>query len=159
VINNMVLWLLPGDANTTDDAIAMSDLNEGTVQHIFFQIPEDGEYQFWVEQRDEEEETLQDYAVAWWAKSAIEQTLGADFDGDNDVDVDDLAQWRGDFGESTGGGSDADNDGDSDGADFLAWQREFGMTSAVPATAPVPEPSVFMLAALCLPFLVRRRAA
>jgi subtilisin family serine protease len=54
VINNMVLWLLPGDANTTDDAIAMSDLNEGTVQHIFFQIPEDGEYQFWVEQRDEE---------------------------------------------------------------------------------------------------------
>jgi hypothetical protein len=70
-----------------------------------------------------------------------------------------LGQWRGDFGETTGGGSDADNDGDSEGADFLAWQREFGMTSAVPTNVPVPEPAALMLAAIGLPLLVRRRVA
>ena len=57
--------------------------------------------------------------------SAFQSSLiPADFDDDGDVDGDDLAQWRGDFGVNAL--SDADNDGDSDGADFLAWQRQLG---------------------------------
>ena len=46
-----------------------------------------------------------------------------DFNNDNYVDNDDLAQWQGDYGLN--GDSDADQDGDSDGADFLAWQQNY----------------------------------
>jgi hypothetical protein len=63
----------------------------------------------------------------------------ADFDGDDDVDNDDLATWAGAFGTGTEG--DADGDFDSDGADFLIWQRQLG--SGLPALAAVqsvPEP-------------------
>ena len=67
-------------------------------------------------------------------------TFSADFDHDGNVDGDDLAQWRGDFGQN--GFSDANGDGDSDGADFLAWQQQFGRgPSVVRANAPVPEPA------------------
>jgi hypothetical protein len=70
--------------------------------------------------------------------------FSADFDADGDVDADDLAQWRGDYGAN--GDSDADLDGDSDGADFLAWQRQLG--SGLPAqalTSAIPEPSSICL--------------
>ncbi len=91
VINNLRLWLLPGDANTTSDAIAVSDFNEGTVQHIFFQLPTTGQYQFWVEQVDAETAvgTTQSYGIAWWAKSATLSAQG-DFNGDGMVNAADL---------------------------------------------------------------------
>ena len=69
--------------------------------------------------------------------------LVGDFDGDNDVDGDDLAQWILDFGATDG--SDADDDGDSDGADFLAWQRKLGSPAIVAATEAVPEPATLLL--------------
>jgi hypothetical protein len=70
----------------------------------------------------------------------------ADFDEDGDVDAEDLAQWKGDFGVNAL--SDADNDGDSDGADFIQWQQQLGSTSAAAATGAVPEPSTWAM--LCL---------
>jgi|GEM_PF-2715564 len=71
----------------------------------------------------------------------------ADFDGDGDVDADDLTQWQGDFGSN--GDSDANNDGDSDGADFLAWQRQFGSgTPSLAASQSVPEPTSLLLATI-----------
>jgi hypothetical protein len=74
----------------------------------------------------------------------------ADFDEDDDVDGDDLAQWQGDFGAN--GLSDADDDGDSDGADFLAWQRQLGSGSAGASSsqAAVPEPGGVALALVML---------
>jgi fibronectin-binding autotransporter adhesin len=75
--------------------------------------------------------------------SNFQLNLTADFDGDGDVDGDDLAEWRNDFG--AGNGSDADGDNDSDGHDFLAWQRQLGSVPAVAATAVVPEPGAFLL--------------
>jgi hypothetical protein len=64
----------------------------------------------------------------------------ADFDRDRDVDGDDLAEWRNDFGPTAG--SDADGDGDSDGADFLAWQQQLGSgPPATPTAGAVPEPN------------------
>lgn len=70
-------------------------------------------------------------------------TLTADFDGDGDVDANDLVQWQGDNGIN--GNSDADLDGDSDGADFLAWQQQFAGAAGANAVAAVPEPSLVTL--------------
>ncbi len=74
----------------------------------------------------------------------VSAALTADFDSDGDVDGNDLAQWRGDFGVNAL--SDADSDGDSDGADFLSWQRQAGNGASARAAADaVPEPSALAL--------------
>jgi hypothetical protein len=159
VINDLDLHFMPKFSDEPGDAEASSVAKFGTVDHIFFQVPSTGEWEFWVEQWDQEAEVGvgQDYAVAWWAMSAADPTLSSDFNGDGMVDGADLAQWRGDFGP-TDDGSDADGDGDSDGADFLTWQRELGMTSAAPSAGAVPEPSAWLLAVAGLPLLLRTRA-
>lgn len=73
--------------------------------------------------------------------------LSADFDGDNDVDQDDLTVWSANFGTDSGllqSAGDADGDGDADAADFLLWQQQFG--AVVPAAlAAVPEPTAVTL--------------
>jgi hypothetical protein len=79
----------------------------------------------------------------------------ADFDGDGDVDGDDLWNWKAGFGTSAGAAhsqGDANGDGDSDGADFLAWQQQFGLAPdiALPATPAVPEPDSSLVAAACI---------
>jgi hypothetical protein len=90
----------------------------------------------------------------------------ADFDGDGDVDGNDLNEWKNDFGKSTGaikGDGDADGDGDVDGSDFLSWQRELGNgVPAAPAVGAVPEPSTVVLLAAAMASLAvpaRRRAS
>ncbi|MCA1626536.1 MAG: hypothetical protein LC742_01025, partial [Acidobacteria bacterium] len=108
VINDLTLWLLPADASTTAEAIAISEFNEGTVEHIFFQLPYTGQFQFWVEQRDTEASATQDYGIAWWGKSST-LIFNGDFNGDGMVDGADLAEWRSDFGPNNPG-SDADQD-------------------------------------------------
>jgi hypothetical protein len=89
----------------------------------------------------------------------------ADFDGDGDVDGNDLAEWETDFGKQTGaikGDGDADGDGDVDGSDFLSWQRGVGSgVPAAPAVGAVPEPSTAVLLAAAMIGLAvpaRRRA-
>ncbi|MBN1853321.1 MAG: hypothetical protein JW829_11375 [Pirellulales bacterium] len=59
--------------------------------------------------------------------------LSADFNGDGQVDGEDLDLWEVGFATATGAGrsdGDADGDGDVDGNDFLAWQLNFGSTSS-----------------------------
>jgi hypothetical protein len=67
----------------------------------------------------------------------------ADFDGDGDVDADDLTVWN--TSEGVDDGADADGDGDSDGADFLAWQLQLGSVPATPTAGGVPEPQGALL--------------
>jgi len=64
-----------------------------------------------------------------------------DFDGDHDVDEDDLAQWQGDYGVNSD--SDANLDGVSDGIDFLLWQQQIGngVVALAAASQAVPEPT------------------
>ncbi len=122
-----------------------------SVEHMFFEIPTTAEYEFWVYQEgsivvpDDAVSPLSyhhRYGIAWWTDDML--TIAGDFDGDGDVDDDDLSQWEGDYGNN--GDSDADGDGDSDGADFLAWQRNFGTgVPIVAAAAAVPEPSYWHL--------------
>ncbi len=77
--------------------------------------------------------------------------LRADFDGDGDVDAEDLQQWRGDFGVN--GDSDSDADLDSDLVDVLAWQREFNAQASIVAVA---EPGTLAAAMVALGCCVQR---
>ncbi|MEQ8835814.1 MAG: carbohydrate-binding protein, partial [Lacipirellulaceae bacterium] len=53
--------------------------------------------------------------------------LPGDFNGDTQVDEEDLPFWQNDFGQRGTSGGDADADSDSDGKDFLIWQQNFGV--------------------------------
>lgn len=145
-INDLRLWLLPESASTTAGAIASSDFNEGTVEHLFFQIPETGRYKFWVEQVDADVTPKQEYGIAWWAVGVPSNVIGGDFNNDGMVDADDLAVWKTEFGTTR------------DGSDFLAWQRNYGAgVPASPTAGTVPEPSAWALATIGLPLLLRKR--
>ncbi len=79
----------------------------------------------------------------------VSTPLSADFDGDGDVDNDDLGLWENAYASTDIG--DANDDGRSDGLDFLIWQEQFGLGGASPLTASVssvPEPSGLVLCAL-----------
>jgi hypothetical protein len=154
-INDLTLWLVPSGLGTVQ-AVASSAFSEGTVEHIFFQIPTTGSYEILVQQEDDDVGNNQDYAIAWWAAAATLVSQG-DFNNDGSVDGADLAQWKDDFGVDDG--SDANGDGVTDGADYLVWQRNFGLTSSAPATNAVPEPSALCVALIGLLFVRKRRNA
>lgn len=140
--NDLSLYLVPRGM-TIFDAVAASTFNEGTEEHIFFQVPSTGQFELWVLQEDNDVGNNQDYAIAWWGAAAATVAQG-DFNNDIVVDSADLSQWAGDFGVNDD--SDADDDGDSDGTDFLIWQQNFGLGGAsVPAAGPVPEPAAYLL--------------
>jgi len=108
----------------------------------------------------EEEFVLTDYALEDDEQLQLELSnlliSGADFDGDGDVDGDDLTVWQDAFGSTDAG--DADGDGDTDGTDFLAWQADFaGNPNASFDSLAVPEPtSGILLAAMAASLLVLR---
>ncbi|MAT70331.1 MAG: hypothetical protein CMJ58_12500 [Planctomycetaceae bacterium] len=154
---NLDLYLLPQGSTSKDDAIWASNATDGTVEHMFFEIPSTGDYEFWVYQEgakvipddvpvSQHLSYNQQYGVAWWTASAL--TLTSDFDGDGDVDAMDLSQWQGDYGLN--GDSDANGDGLTTGADFLAWQREFGMSNTSSTALGVPEPPGHVLSVIAL---------
>lgn len=88
--------------------------------------------------------------------SLSEGGVPGDFDNDQDVDADDLADWRTAFGETAVG--DADGDADSDGNDFLIWQRNLTGPLAAQAVSAVPEPaSAALLAGAALALAAWRR--
>jgi GH35 family endo-1,4-beta-xylanase len=80
--------------------------------------------------------------------------LAADFDGDGDVDAQDLALWQ--TSQGAGDAADADGDGDTDGADFLLWQQQNGLTASpsaaasVAATVPEPRPLTMLTCVVAL---------
>jgi hypothetical protein len=69
-------------------------------------------------------------------------SIPGDFDGDDDVDADDLADWQASYGIN--GAADADGDGDSDGRDFLIWQRNYTGPGTIVAFT-VPEPTSLLV--------------
>jgi hypothetical protein len=81
-----------------------------------------------------------------------------DYDGDGDVDGEDLGVWGSQFGETpvpAAPNADGDGDGDVDGRDILLWQRNLGTGVGGPASA-IPEPATAMLAAFGLAAIARR---
>lgn len=81
--------------------------------------------------------------------------LTADFDGDGDVDADDLTTWEGAYGMNAD--ADADGDGDSDGSDFLVWQQQFGSSST--AAVAVPEPTSLCVLLIGLAMIAGKRSS
>jgi hypothetical protein len=72
----------------------------------------------------------------------------ADFDGDDDVDGNDLMRWQrgvGLTGQTTNANGDANGDGTVNGADLGVWKTQFG-PGAVGAVTAIPEPATSALA-------------
>jgi hypothetical protein len=92
-----------------------------------------------------------------------EPTLNANFNGDAQVDGDDLMIWQrnvGTVGTGTLLTGDANGDFDVDADDLQVWRDHFGQPTAVGAVNPVPEPASLVgavLAMLGAAPLVRRR--
>ncbi|MBA3483899.1 MAG: hypothetical protein H0T51_19000 [Pirellulales bacterium] len=89
------------------------------------------------------------------------QSVLGDYDGDGDVDAEDLTVWRNGFGQ-TGPDlpADGDADDDVDGHDFLIWQQNLTGPGGVTAVTTIPEPAgcAIALAALLGVGVLRRNA-
>lgn len=70
-----------------------------------------------------------------------------DFDGDGDVDRDDLATWSSRYGA---GDNELGGRGSSSGRGFLDWQRNYNPQVAPPAIGAAPEPTSWLLAGLAV---------
>ncbi|MCW6037768.1 S8 family serine peptidase [Spirulina subsalsa FACHB-351] len=65
-LNDLNLYLLPLDAQTTEESICSSVSEVDSVEHIFCPIPQTGRYKIRVEYRTQMNEPTQAYALAWW---------------------------------------------------------------------------------------------
>ncbi|MDC0936775.1 hypothetical protein OAS39_10855 [Pirellulales bacterium] len=85
--------------------------------------------------------------------------LMADFDGDGDVDGDDLVTWQTNFSTLVGATNevgDANGDGSVTGRDLLIWQQEVAGAIAAPSHA-VPEPDGLALSLLLATITISTR--
>ena len=159
-INDLDLYLLPQGAINTNAAIAASVSTVGTVEHIFFRIPTTDNYEFWVNQFDQEMFAAgQDYAVAWWFGTAPPLVVQGDYNGDMIVDAQDYTAWRGAFGGTVTPGTGADGNGNGviDAADYVVWRNSF--TAGSGSLAAVPEPNGLMLLIIAGVLLGSRRTS
>jgi hypothetical protein len=68
--NDLDLYLMPVGATSLDDRIALSQSSGSTIDHLFAQIPATGQYEFWINQFNDNVFDGQNYAIAWWADAA-----------------------------------------------------------------------------------------
>jgi len=150
LINGLDLFLLPKGAATFSQAVAQSISSEGTLQHIFFQIPETDEYEIWVHQYDDDLGGGQSYALAWWASPVVPVFVPGDYNGDTIVDAEDYIFWRENFGDSVDAGTGADGNGDGvvDAADYVVWRKNFSAPGS--GGSQVPEPNALISLAVGL---------
>ncbi|TWT90481.1 hypothetical protein Mal64_08710 [Pseudobythopirellula maris] len=100
------------------------------------------------------DDPVSDNTVIAFELAPPKPSLPGDYDGDGEVDLADLAAWRGSFGltmpagnEHGGAGADGNANGVVDAADFTVWRDNY----APPAATTVPEPAgvvVVLLAAI-----------
>jgi hypothetical protein len=69
-LTNLNLYLLPKGAANFNNPEAQSISLNYSVEHIFFQIKNEGEYEIWVHQADAPH-GAQQYALAWQAVAAV----------------------------------------------------------------------------------------
>lgn len=70
-LNNLDLYLMPADEDDIANNVWSSISQVDSIEHLFTQIPETGQYKLRVVYRQRIEDDLaQDYALAWWAVAA-----------------------------------------------------------------------------------------
>jgi hypothetical protein len=86
-LGNLDLYLRDSMGNVIAESVTTQD----TIDHIFWQIPEDGRYDFRV-QRQNNNAADSAYAVAWWALDGGPAfVLTGDFNFDEEITTDDIA--------------------------------------------------------------------
>lgn len=65
-LNDLNLYLMPANADDIANAIWSSNSPVDSVEHIFHQIPQTGQYKLRVVFGDRVNEPIQPYALAWW---------------------------------------------------------------------------------------------
>jgi len=153
VINDLDLYLLPAGSDDLDDAIAASISSDSTIDHIFFEVPTTGNYEFWVHQWDDEATGGgQNYGVAWWAAGVLNPNPSqGDYSGNGIVGPEDYGIWKSNFGTSFAA-ADGNGNGIVDAADYTVWRNNLGTMLGNGSTASVPEPNgiALILASLLL---------
>jgi subtilisin family serine protease len=69
-LNNLDIYLMRAEDDDTKDSIWSSVSEVDSVEHMFYQIPETGQYKIRVVYRDRVNDSVQNYALAWWAVGA-----------------------------------------------------------------------------------------
>lgn len=69
-LNNLDIYLMKAEDDDIEDSIWSSISGVDSVEHIFHQIPETGQYKIRVVYRDQVNEPTQPYAIAWWGVAA-----------------------------------------------------------------------------------------
>jgi hypothetical protein len=144
-LDDLDLYLVPAGTNdVNENDTAVSECVGCSEEHIFFEIPETGEYELWV-YGDSLTTSETNYGLAWWyglAPPIEPPDVVGDFDGDNDVDGRDFLVWQ--RNPSVGSLSD--------------WQANYGAGALTASNTAVPEPSsIVALSALMLISLATRR--
>lgn len=71
-LNNLDIYLMRADDTDTADSVWSSVSEVDSVEHIFHEIPETGRYKIRVVYRDQVNQPVQSYALAWWGLAARE---------------------------------------------------------------------------------------
>lgn len=67
-LNNLDLFLLPLEAQTTGAAVAASTSPVDSTEHLFAAVPQSGRYKIRVQYQDQAHQPTQAYGLAWWTQ-------------------------------------------------------------------------------------------
>ncbi len=65
-LNNLDIYLMPADEKKTKKSVCSSVSEADSVEHIFCPVPETGYYKIRVHYREQMNESVQPYGLAWW---------------------------------------------------------------------------------------------
>jgi hypothetical protein len=150
ILNNLNLRL----ETVSGIPVAYSRSDEMNLEHIFFDIQNQGDYRIVVEHLGGLG-TQQNYALAWWNGSGAGPP--GDYDGNGSVGPEDYDTWKSSYGSTVTPGTGADGNGDGlvDAADYTVWRNNLSAGSG--GLAAVPEPATIYMGFAILSVRMRGR--
>lgn len=67
-LNNLDLYLMPIESNDPNQSTCASISPADSLEHIFCPVPKTGQYKIRVQYKDQANEPVQNYGLAWWTK-------------------------------------------------------------------------------------------